>query len=39
VRGAVESLRDLIEVYDRNLDVLKRGIKRQLRDDPRLRAI
>jgi transposase len=35
----VESLRDLIEVYDREVAMLERKIHRLLRDDPRYQAI
>ena len=38
-RVRVESLRDLIELYDREVAMLERDIHRQLKDDPGYRAI
>jgi transposase len=38
-RVRVESLRDLIELYDREVAMLERDIHRQLNDDPGYRAI
>ena len=35
----IESLRDLIEIYDREVSQLEREIHRQLKDDPGYRAI
>jgi transposase len=35
----MESLRDLVEVYDREIDMLEREIHCQLKDHPRYRAI
>jgi transposase len=38
-RVRVESLRDLIQLYDREVAMLERDIHRQLKDDPGYRAI
>jgi transposase len=35
----MESIRDLVEVYDREIDMLEREIHRELKDDPGYRAI
>jgi transposase len=35
----IESLRDLLELYEREIDILDRHIHRQLRNDPGYRAI